>query len=136
MRLVLLGALVLGIALALLIPLYFIGGAMMGGAPPESATQLLAASPGSQTTIVCEVTSLPSKTLINGALLQRQSESAYTRTSQPVQIQWRPDNSSIVMGNGQDIHQGAVLQVHGRVDAQRVIHADRFVILTGAVSVH
>jgi hypothetical protein len=40
------------------------------------------------------------------------------------------------MGGNQDIHQGAVLQVHGRIDTQGVIHADQFVILTGAVTIH
>jgi hypothetical protein len=129
--------LVLGIAAAILIPLSLARtSAMMGNASPESASQLAKASPGSQATIGCEVTSLPSKTLIDGVLLQRQSDGSYYHTSRKVQIHWNPSGSAIVMGSSQDIHQGAVLQVYGRIDMQGVIHADQLVILTGAVTVH
>jgi len=135
-RPLLLGLLVLGIAAAILIPLYLVRtSAIMGNSSPESASQLAAATPGSQATIVCEVSSLPSSTLIDGVLLQRQSDGSYSRTSKPVQMQWDPSSSSIVMGSSQEIHQGAVLQVHGRIDTQGVIHVDQVVILTGAVTV-
>lgn len=132
-----LGLLVLGIAAAILIPLYLArNSAMMGNSPPESASQLAAAAPGSQAIIVCEVTSLPSNTLINGVLLQRQSDGSYSHTSKPVQLQWNPSGSSIVMGGRQDIHRGAVLQIRGRIDTHGVLHADQIVILTGTVAVH
>ena len=131
-----LGLLVLGIAAAIFIPLYLARTvAMMGNASPESASQLAKASPGSQATIVCEVTSLPLNTLIDGVLLQRQSDGSYSHTSRKVQIQWNPSGSAIVMGGSQDIHQGAVRQVQGRIDTQGVIHADQLVILTGAVTI-
>jgi hypothetical protein len=136
-RPMLLVLLVLGITAAILIPLYVArNSAMMESSPPESASQLAKASPGSQATIVCEVTSLPSHTLIEGFLLQQNSDGSYSRASQQVQIQWNPSGSYIVMGSSKDIHQGAVLQVRGRIETQRVIHADQFVVLTGAVTVH
>ncbi len=134
----LLGLLVLAVAAAALIPFVLAQNSMVGmggGPPPETQTQLTRATPGSLVKVACEVTSLSTNNLIEGTLLQRNSDGSYSRIGQTVRLQWNPNHSSIVMGNNADIHQGAVLQVSGHVGNDGLIDADQIVILTGAVTI-
>jgi hypothetical protein len=66
--------------------------------------------------------------------LRANSDGSYSSTGSSVSIQWDPDRS-ITMGDRQDVHQGAILQVSGPVGSDRVVHADQIVILTGVVTV-
>ena len=83
--------------------------------------------------LVCQITSAPANNRMNGVILKENSDGSYSSTGSNVSIQWDP-NRSITMGSSQDVHQGAILQVSGLVDAGGVVHAEQIVILTGFVT--
>ena len=137
-RPLLLGLFVLGLAAAILIPLYLARSATqtgMGGSPPNTEAQFIDATPGSLAKIVLEVTSTPTTTLLNGTFLARKNDGSYSRTARVVTVKWNPDRS-VVMGGSQDVRQGAVIQVSGHVNVEGTIDADQVVILTNAITVH
>ena len=137
-RPLLLGLFILGLAAAILIPLYLARSATqtgMGGSPPNTEAQLVGATPGSLPKIVLEVTATPTNTLLSGTFLARKNDGSYSRTARVVTVKWNP-NQSVMMGSSQDVHQGAVLQVSGHVDSMGTIDAGQVVILTNAITVH
>ena len=127
------GLFLLVLVVALLIPLW---NRMTSGSAPESAQQLNSVPAGTTVTIALGVTALPSSDLLTGTLLERNADGLYHRTGKTVQVRWQ-NSTSIVMGQRQDVHVGAILQVRGRTTASggSVVDADEIVILTGAVTV-
>ncbi len=135
-RPILLGLFVLGLAAAILIPLYiarFTTQMGMNGSPPNAEPQFV--RPGSLAKVVLEVTSMPTHTLLNGTFLARKKDGSYSRTLRVVTVKWNP-NQSVMMGSSQDVRRGAVLQVSGHVDSIGTIDADQVVILTNMITVH
>ncbi len=131
--LLLLGLLVLAIIAVIAIPLYF-GRMMMGGSPPQTAQQFALASPGTSMSVALEVTSLPTTTLFEGTLLQRNDDGSYSRTSQHVSVQWNP-SQSMTMGRSSDVKIGGILQVHGTLSTNTFLTANQIVVLTGYVQI-
>ncbi|MEO7019267.1 MAG: hypothetical protein ABI234_03860 [Ktedonobacteraceae bacterium] len=131
--LLLLGLLVLAIIAVIAIPLYF-GRMMMGGSPPQTAQQFALASPGTSMSVALEVTSLPTTTLFEGTLLQRNDDGSYSRTSQHVSVQWNP-SQSMTMGRSSDIKVGGILQIHGTLGTNTFLTASQIVVLTGYVQI-
>jgi hypothetical protein len=68
------------------------------------------------------------------AFRQKQHETHYRRTTNPVEVTWTSD-TKLVMGNAKDIRAGAVVHVTGTVAGDRSIRAQQLVILTGYVQV-
>jgi hypothetical protein len=133
------GLLILGLAAAVFIPIYLsrsiTAAGMEGGSAPESSAQLAAAPPGAHVKISVAVQALLAHNVIQGVLLQPNRDGSYSRTQQTIRIQWDPNRAPVVMGSNQDVHQGAVLQVSGQVEAEGVIRANQVVILTGFVNI-
>jgi hypothetical protein len=68
-------------------------------------------------------------------LLDRRSDTVYSRTATPVNI--RSDSTTrFVMGKAADVRAAAVVHVTGTVDADHRLNAEQIVILTGYVEVH
>jgi len=107
---------------------------MSSGAAASGAEQLLQAAPGTKTKVVVEVEK-QNNGMFTSRLLDRQSETVYTRTTTPVTI-LADGNTRYVMGKLADLHPAAVVHVTGTVDADRHVKADQIVILTGYVQVH
>ena len=138
-RLLLLGLLILAVVAAILVPLYIVRTTMisqLAGSPTNVGTQAQSAAitTGSLSKFVCQITFTAPHNRMNGLILKENSDGSYSSTGSSVSIQWDP-NRSITMGSRQDVHQGAILQVSGSVDAGGVVHADQVVILTGVVTV-
>ncbi|HLG64574.1 MAG TPA: hypothetical protein VKY19_21730 [Ktedonosporobacter sp.] len=101
---------------------------MMGGSAPQTAQQFTSATPGSHVQVAFEVTGLPSSSLLNGNLLQKNADGTYSRTGRTLSVRW--DASKVVMGSSADVKVGAILQVSGTLDAHDVLAAGQVVILT------
>ena len=135
----LLGLLILAVAAAILVPLYIVRTTMisqLAGSSTNVGTQAhsAAVTPGSLAKLVCQIISTPANNRMNGLILKANSDGSYSSTGSSVSIQW-DSSRSITMGSSQDVHQGAILQVSGTVDAGGVVHAEQIVILTGFVTV-
>lgn len=128
----LLGLLALAILAAIALPFYF--GRMMSSSPPQTAQQFALASPGTSMSVVLEVTSLPTTTLFEGTLLQRNDDGSYSRTSQHVSVQWQPAQS-VIMGNSSDVKVGGILQVQGTLSTNTLLTASQIVVLSGYVQI-
>jgi hypothetical protein len=89
--------------------------------------------PAEETKIVVEV-SEASEGRIHGKLLEKQDETHYSRTSNPADVSWEKD-TSLVMGNVEDIRVGAIVHVTGKVADDHSVQARQIVILTGYVQV-
>jgi hypothetical protein len=107
---------------------------MGAGTSVQTARQFTLASPNARVAIALEVTSLPSSTLLTGALLQKNADGSYTRTAQQATIRW--STTQLVMGSSSDIRVGAILQVSGQMGSDSVLQASQLVVLTGFVQVH
>ena len=74
---------------------------------------------------------------LNGALLQRETDTLYRRPADrvgaEVSAELTPD-TAVVMGKPQDIVADAVVQVAGTLDRRHVPHTSQVVILTGYVT--
>lgn len=125
--------LVLGLLAAVALLLYQGYTGMMAGSNPQSARQFSAVTPGAKAQIVVEVTGLSSQAVLSGSLLQKNSDSSYSRTSRTVSIAWA--SASIVMGSRSDIKAGAILQVNGVLGKDDILTAEQIVILTKLVQV-
>ncbi len=137
-RPLLLTLLILGIATAILVPFYLARNIVqrgMGGSSSETEAQFADTTPGSPVKLVLEVTSKPMGNLMKGTFLQRKADGSYARTTRSVSVKWHPERA-VVMGSTQDVYQGAVLQISGRVDIDGSIHADQIVVLTNVVTIH
>jgi hypothetical protein len=128
----LVGLFIIGGLAVIAIPLYLGYSSMMGGSTPQTAQQFALATPGSQVTVVVEVTDTPSQTQLTGNLLNKNGDGTYSRTGQTVTVKWDP-SGSVSMGSSSDVKVGAILQVVGQVDANDVLTASQLVILTDVV---
>ena len=90
-------------------------------------------NPHDEANIVIEVSQTRERRIL-GTLLEKQTETHYRRTTNPVEVTWTSD-TKLVMGNAEDIRTGAVVHVSGTVDSDRSIQAQQLVILTGYVQV-
>ncbi|HLI91258.1 MAG TPA: hypothetical protein VKV37_21400 [Ktedonobacteraceae bacterium] len=139
-RPLLFGLLILGLAAAVFIPIYvsrsIATAGMGGGAAPESPAQLAASAPGAHVMIAVIVQAVSEQNIIQGVLLQPNRDGSYSRTQQTIRIQWDPNKAPVVMGSNQDVHQGAVIQVSGQVEAGGVFKANQVIILTGFMNIH
>ncbi|MBA2391903.1 MAG: hypothetical protein H0V70_04080 [Ktedonobacteraceae bacterium] len=123
----LLGLLIVGIIAAIAIPLYLGFSQMMGG----SASQVASASPGAHIKEAVEVIEMPSQALLNGTLLQKNSDGTYSHAGKAVSIKW--DAAKVVMGSSSQVKVGAVLQVDGILGSDGILSSTQIVILTGFV---
>jgi tetrahydromethanopterin S-methyltransferase subunit A len=100
--------------------------------PPMTAAELAAATPGMAVNVALAITGLPTPELLNGELLQADEAepfSAFRRIGQEIQVRWSP-TTQFAMGEGSDLHVGALVRVRGALDERRLIEAERLVILT------
>jgi hypothetical protein len=98
-----------------------------------SNRELVRLNPHDEAKIVVEVSQTQERKIL-GNLLEKQHETHYRRTTNPVEVTWTSD-TKLVMGNAQDIRAGAVVHVSGTVAGDRSIQAQQLVILTGYVEV-
>jgi hypothetical protein len=90
--------------------------------------------PGSRAKVVIRLDQVAGVKL-KGTLLERESDTAYRvpiESSSAVNAILTPE-TSVVMGRPQDIMTGAVVQLAGTLDKDRVLHAKQIVVLTGYV---
>ena len=106
-----------------------------GAAAASGANQFLEAAPGSKMKVVVEIQKQEGDGAFDARLLDRRSDTVYSRTTTPVTI--RSDNATrFVMGKAADVRAAAVVHVTGTVDADHRLNAEQIVILTGYVEVH
>jgi len=127
------GLLLAAAVAAVLVPFLLTYNAMGADPAVQTANQFALASPDTQVAIVLEVTSLPSSTLLSGAVLQKDADDSYTRTSQEATVRWSA--AQLVMGSTNDIRQGAIVQVNGQMGGDSIVQASQVVVLTGFVQV-
>jgi hypothetical protein len=99
-----------------------------------SASIFARTAPGSSAKAVIRLDQVVGDRL-NGTLLERDSDTAYRvpiRSGTPVVAILTPE-TSVVMGRPQDIAAGAIVQLAGTLDKDRVLRAKQVVILTGYV---
>jgi hypothetical protein len=106
---------------------------MQTAAAASNGQQATNASVGSQLKAVLQLTSV-SDGSAQGVILEKESENAYHRTNQPMQVSFSKE-VNVIMGSINDVHKGAVVHVTGTVGQNKVLVASRIVILTGYVSV-
>ena len=90
--------------------------------------------PGDRTKVVMEVLDSSTPQTIKGRLLERQTETVYTRSSTLAEAAF-DTNTSFVMGKVSDIHPGAILHISGAVAPSLSIQARQIIVLTGYVHV-
>ena len=90
-------------------------------------------NPHDEAKIVIEVSETRAPRIL-GHMLEKQDETHYRRTANPVEVSWSSD-TKLVMGEAEDIRAGAVVHVSGTVAGDRTIQARQLVILTGHVQV-
>lgn len=90
-------------------------------------------NPHDEAKIVIEVSETRAPRIL-GHMLEKQDETHYRRTANPVEVSWSSD-TKLVMGKAADIRPGAVVHVSGTVAGDRSIQAQQLVILTGYVQV-
>ena len=77
---------------------------------------------------------MSSSNLMNGNLLQKNSDGSYSRTGRTLRVQWNAD-SSFVMGSSQQVKLKSVLQISGRVGEDHIVTANQIVILTSIAQI-
>ena len=100
--------------------------------PPMSVAELAAATPGMTVNVALIITGLPAPDLLDGELLQPDEAEpfgAYRHTEQKVEIRWSP-TTQFAMGEAADLQVGGLVRVRGVLGANRLIGAERLVILT------
>lgn len=127
------GLLLAAAVAAVLVPFLLTYTAMGADPAVQTANQFALASPDAPVAIVLEVTSLPSGTLLSGAVLQKNADDSYTRTSQDATVRWSA--AQLVMGSTTDIRPGAIVQVNGQMGGDSIVQASQVVVLTGFVQV-
>ena len=105
----------------------------MAAAASSDEQQFAQAAAGEKTKIVIEIASSANGT-IKGKVLQKKSETVYTRTNSEALVHWGAQ-AKIVMGKEDDVHAGAIVHVTGAAGKDHSIAAEQIVILTGYVKV-
>ncbi|GHO82140.1 hypothetical protein [Dictyobacter formicarum] len=126
-------ALIIGIVAIILLYLYanrLI--TVPGSVQIATGPQLASVTAGSQTSVVCEVISSSSNNSLEGYVLERANNGSYQRTNNIVHVVWGA-KQQVSVGRNQDIHQGAIVQADGHVDAAKVLHADQLSVITNFI---
>ncbi len=92
------------------------------------------ATPGDTVKFVVEIEKSSAEGVLQGKLLQKQTEKIYLRTATAVTVQSNPQ-TKMVMGKQEDIHPAAVVHVTGTFKKDRSVDATQIVILTGYVEI-
>jgi hypothetical protein len=106
--------------------------AMRPAATPVAS--VLTAPEGATVEAVVRLRDQSSPTVYSAELLDRIDDANYRATGSVVQLTLTP-NTAIVMGPGENVRPGAVIQFKGVADASRGLRVTRIVILTKFVSV-
>jgi hypothetical protein len=100
--------------------------------PAMTATELAAATEGMAINVAIAITAMPTPDSIDGELLhadEAEPFSAFLRTDHVVQIRWSAA-TQFAMGEAADLQVGALVRARGVLGADRLIEAERLVILT------
>ncbi len=108
--------------------------AMRMNAEANSAASASQLKPGDEAKVVLEVTSVAPAANIEGAVLEKRTETDYRRTGNRLKIAYEPA-TPVVMGKPSDVHPGAVVHVTVKMAGDRVLRAEQIVVLTGYVKV-
>ncbi len=92
------------------------------------------AAPGDAVKLVVEIEKSTAEGVIQGKLLQKQTEKIYLRTSTSVTVQ-SSSQTKMVMGKQEDVRPAAVVHVTGTLKKDRSVDATQIVILTGYVDI-
>jgi len=93
--------------------------------------------PGDEGKVVLEATRVASSSVEGNVLekqLEKPSETVYRRTGNTVKIAF-DSATPVVMGRASDIREGAVVHITAKMGDDRVLRAERIVVLTGYVKV-
>lgn len=104
----------------------------MGSASAAGPAAFESLKPGDLAKIVLEVKDSSSGETMHGRLLEKQTETVYTRTGTSVEADF-DSSTAFVMGEVSDIHPGAVLHITGNIASGHAIQAPQIVVLTGYV---
>lgn len=100
--------------------------------PAMTLQQFEKTAPGTTVDVVLVVTDLPRPETLEGIFLEPDEAdpfSTFRRTQQRVQVQWT-SSARIAMGGITDLAVGALLRAIGRIDEDRLVHAEQLVVLT------
>ncbi len=100
---------------------------------PSSKSQFVQLTAQGTAKIVIEILTVGQQE-IRGRLLEKQDETHYLRTDNPVEIK-RSAATVVVMGEAADIRPGAILHVTGALGTDHSVEARKIVILTGYLQV-
>ena len=91
--------------------------------------------PDGSVKIVVEISDTDARGGMHGTLLEKRTEQLYLRTKTSVTVRSTPE-TKLVMGKREDVREGAVVHVTGRLTGDGRIDAQQIVILTGYVKVN
>jgi hypothetical protein len=111
-----------------------LGKAMQMQVQATSSASLPQLKVGEEVKVVVEITSVLSGSIIQGTLLEKQTETVYHRSGNSTKIAFEP-STPVVMGKVSDIHQGAIVHIKAKMGEDHVLHAEQIVVLTGYVKV-
>lgn len=103
-----------------------------GSVQLSTGPQIASVKAGSQTSVVCEVISSSVNNSLDGYILEQANNGYYQRTSNIVHIVWGA-KQQVSVGSNKDIHQGAIVQADGHVDAAKILHADQLSVVTNFI---
>jgi hypothetical protein len=106
--------------------------AMQPAATPAAA--VIGAPEGSIIETVARLREPTAAGAYTAELLERIDDTTYRATGKTIRLALAPE-TKVVMGAASDVNPGAVVQLKGTLDANRVVHANRVVILTDFVKV-
>ena len=106
----------------------------MSAAAASSERSISQSASGEKVKVVVEISQSSPSGMLQGKLLEKQTEKVYARTSNDVTIHWSPE-TKFVMGQASDLHPKSVIHITGTVKDDRAVEAEQIVILTGYVEV-
>ena len=106
----------------------------MSAAAAPSERPISRAASGEKVKVVMEISQSSPSGMLQGKLLEKQTEKVYARTASDVTIHLNPE-TKFVMGKASDLHFKSVIHITGTVKDDRAIEAEQIVILTGYVEV-
>jgi hypothetical protein len=106
----------------------------MSAAAASSEHSITQAAAGEKIKLVMEIRQTGSDGLVQGTVLEKQTEKTYRRTANQVTVHSKTD-TKMVMGKVEDLHAGAVVHVTGAARSDHSLDAEQIVILSGYVEV-
>jgi hypothetical protein len=94
--------------------------------------QLESVLPDTMVDLFLSVTDLPREQVLGGILIEPDETGAFRtfgRTPQHLEVQWTP-TIRFAMGGTTDLKVGALLRVVGKLDEDRLVHAEQVIVLT------